>query len=191
MLRSICPGSCCPLLVIGLVQLAANMSTRCVLLLLPLLSYCGLRHAQKHLSGILLSPIRQCPVCNSAVLGVYNTGTLFGSATRVDVLLLVLLLLLMQAQDMLRNIYLGSCCLLFIIGLVQLAANMNLPSSKTLWGSTCVGVLGVYYTAPLSSLAKVVAEKDSSSLHWPLCGMNIINGMLWFAYGLVSEHRTS
>lgn len=33
-------------------------------------------------------------------------------------------------------------------------------------------------------MAKVVAERDSSSLHAPLCAMNIINGALWFAYGL-------
>ena len=52
-------------------------------------------------------------------------------------------------------------------------------------GSTAVGVLAIYYTAPLTSLAKVVAERDSSSLHWPLCAMNIVNGLLWFAYGLV------
>jgi hypothetical protein len=43
----------------------------------------------------------------------------------------------------------------------------------------------VYYAAPLTSLAKVVAQRDSSSLHWPLCCMNVINGTLWFAYGMV------
>lgn len=94
-----------------------------------------------------------------------------------------------QAQDMLRNLYLGSCFLLFVVGLAQLAADMDFYSSKTLWGSTCVAILAVYYTAPLSSLAKVISQRDSSSLHWPLCSMNIINGMLWFAYGLVSFVR--
>lgn len=50
----------------------------------------------------------------------------------------------------------------------------------------CVFVLALYYIAPLSSVAKVVAQHDSSSLHWPLCCMLIINGLLWFAYGMVS-----
>lgn len=104
---------------------------------------------------------------------------------RSDIMLLCCYAVHPQAQDMLRNIYLASCGILFLIGLAQLAANMNFQSSKTLWGSTCVAILAVYYTAPLSSLAKVTAQRDSSSLHWPLCTMNIINGMLWFAYGLV------
>lgn len=52
-------------------------------------------------------------------------------------------------------------------------------------GSTCVAILAIYYAAPLTSLAKVVAQRDSSSLHWPLCCMNVINGTLWFAYGMV------
>jgi hypothetical protein len=45
----------------------------------------------------------------------------------------------------------------------------------------------VYYAAPLTSLAKVVAQRDSSSLHWPLCCMNVVNGTLWFAYGMVGS----
>jgi solute carrier family 50 protein (sugar transporter) len=89
-----------------------------------------------------------------------------------------------QAQDMLRNLLLGGVFLFWIMGLVSMAASLSLESTKILWGATCVAVLGVYYVAPLSSVAKVISERDSSSLHWPLCTMNIINGMLWFAYGL-------
>jgi hypothetical protein len=47
-----------------------------------------------------------------------------------------------------------------------------------------VTVLGVYYVAPLSTVATVLRERDSSSLYWPLSMMNVINGCLWFAYGL-------
>lgn len=85
---------------------------------------------------------------------------------------------------MLRNIMLGGMVLYWAIGLISLAAALDAAGNKTLWGATAVSVLGIYYAAPLSSVAKVVAERDSSSLHWPLCTMNIINGMLWFAYGL-------
>lgn len=85
---------------------------------------------------------------------------------------------------MLRNLILGAIVLYWLMGLVSMAAALSPASNKTLWGATAVAVLGVYYVAPLSSVAKVIAERDSSSLHWPLCTMNIINGMLWFAYGL-------
>jgi Sugar efflux transporter for intercellular exchange len=51
-------------------------------------------------------------------------------------------------------------------------------------GATCVGVLSLYYAAPLSSVGRVLSTRDSSSLHAPLCAMNAINGALWFAYGL-------
>jgi hypothetical protein len=52
-------------------------------------------------------------------------------------------------------------------------------------GSTSVSTLALYYTAPLSTLARVVTTRNASSLHWPLCLMNVVNGCLWFAYGLV------
>lgn len=89
-----------------------------------------------------------------------------------------------QAQDLLRNLIMAAIFLYWGMGLVGMAAKLNAASTKTLWGATCVSVLGIYYTAPLSSVAKVFAERDSSSLHWPLCTMNVINGLLWFAYGL-------
>lgn len=90
----------------------------------------------------------------------------------------------LQAQDLLRNLIMFSIFLYWLMGLVGMAAKLDTAATKTLWGATCVSVLGVYYTAPLSSVAKVFAERDSSSLHWPLCTMNVINGLLWFAYGL-------
>jgi solute carrier family 50 protein (sugar transporter) len=33
-------------------------------------------------------------------------------------------------------------------------------------------------------VATVLKQRDSSSLYWPLSLMNVINGCLWFAYGL-------
>jgi hypothetical protein len=49
-----------------------------------------------------------------------------------------------------------------------------------------VAILAIYYVAPLTSLVKVCRERDSSSLYWPLCLTNLLNGLLWFVYGLVS-----
>lgn len=43
-----------------------------------------------------------------------------------------------------------------------------------------------YYTAPLSTLIKVIVSRDAESLHLPLCIMNFISMCLWLSYGLVS-----
>ncbi len=47
-----------------------------------------------------------------------------------------------------------------------------------------MAILVTYYSSPLATLAKVLRQRNSSSLHWALCMMNTINGALWFAYGL-------
>lgn len=54
-------------------------------------------------------------------------------------------------------------------------------------GSTAVAVLGIYYSAPLSSLFKVLRERDSSSIYAPLCLTNLTCAVLWFVYGMVSD----
>lgn len=74
------------------------------------------------------------------------------------------------------------CCML----LPPLCDAAALPPSPTTFtrGSACVTVLGVYYVAPLSTVATVLRNRDSSTLYWPLSMMNVINGCLWFAYGL-------
>ena len=41
----------------------------------------------------------------------------------------------------------------------------------------------MFYVAPLTTLAQVVRTRDSSSLHPPLCVMNLINGTTWGSYG--------
>lgn len=43
-------------------------------------------------------------------------------------------------------------------------------------GALCVAILMVYYSAPMSTLYKVIKERSSASLHWLLCLMNSING---------------
>jgi hypothetical protein len=50
-----------------------------------------------------------------------------------------------------------------------------------------VTLLAAYYTAPLSTIAQVLRSRCSTSLLWPLCLMNGINGALWAAYGVVGS----
>lgn len=89
-----------------------------------------------------------------------------------------------SAQETLIYILLGSATLYFVIGIVHQACDMSFAAAKTLWGSTAVGVLALYYVAPLTTMLKVVKDRDSESLNGPLCCMNVINGALWFSYGL-------
>lgn len=58
-------------------------------------------------------------------------------------------------------------------------------------GSTAVTLLGIYYIAPLTSLYKVLKERDSSSIYWPLSLMNLANALLWMVYGMVSTAGAS
>jgi hypothetical protein len=52
-----------------------------------------------------------------------------------------------------------------------------------------VTLLGLYYIAPLTSLFKVLADRDSSSIYWPLSLTNLANALLWMVYGMVSDHQ--
>ncbi len=54
--------------------------------------------------------------------------------------------------------------------------------------ATLVGFIGssfaiAYYGAPLSTMAKVVMTRDSSTLYLPTTAINIVNASLWTAYG--------
>ncbi|KAJ9525303.1 sugar efflux transporter for intercellular exchange-domain-containing protein [Haematococcus lacustris] len=51
-------------------------------------------------------------------------------------------------------------------------------------GYQAVGVLLLYYSAPLSTLAEVLRTRSAASLHAPLSAMSCVNGSLWVAYGL-------
>lgn len=78
---------------------------------------------------------------------------------------------------------------LVAVAVLLVVGGVNMPGiidRQQLWGCTAVAVLAVYYVAPLTSLLTVMRLRDSSSLYWPLCLTNLINGLLWFVYGLVS-----
>jgi solute carrier family 50 protein (sugar transporter) len=46
-----------------------------------------------------------------------------------------------------------------------------------------VGILLIFYAAPLSSVAEVIRTGSSAALNEPLAFMAIANGGLWAAYG--------
>lgn len=42
-------------------------------------------------------------------------------------------------------------------------------------GSLALVFLMVFYAAPTSTLVKVIRQRNSSSVHWPLCSMNVLS----------------
>jgi solute carrier family 50 protein (sugar transporter) len=46
----------------------------------------------------------------------------------------------------------------------------------------------LYYGAPCSSMYRVVASRDSSSLLLPMIGVNFLNAILWTVYGYFALH---
>lgn len=86
-------------------------------------------------------------------------------------------------QDRVCYVTLAATSVFLIVGAVNMPGIID---RQQLWGCTAVAILAIYYVAPLTSLVKVMSQRDSSSLYWPLCLTNLTNGLLWFVYGLVS-----
>lgn len=70
--------------------------------------------------------------------------------------------------------------MIFIVGMIL---HGNDPSSVMI-GVICDIISIVYYAAPLSSLYQVIVTADASSLHVPTIVANLLNGAMWFIYGL-------
>jgi len=94
-----------------------------------------------------------------------------------------------RTRDTLIMMFLALCLVLPTCAVV-----LNLPlddvkeeKKSFVWGLLCNLILVLYYSAPLSTLVSVVKTKSSSSLHWPSCLMNLINGTCWVAYGFAIQ----
>jgi ATP-binding cassette subfamily G (WHITE) protein 2 len=76
-----------------------------------------------------------------------------------------------------------------IMGLVCATAFNRFPDSIQQCGalvrtlSCCFSI--TYYGAPMSTMAQVIREKDSSTLYFPTILVNTINAMCWFLYGSI------
>lgn len=83
--------------------------------------------------------------------------------------------------------------LLFGVALSGVAFSVAaMPMSKNekmlMWGITANVVLLIYYSAPLTTVKEVLVTRSSSSLYWPLCMMNVLNGLLWVGYGRATHN---
>ena len=52
-------------------------------------------------------------------------------------------------------------------------------------GSACVVIVVGFYASPLATLYQVIREKNSIYFYFPLTITCLINGLLWFVYGLM------
>ncbi len=85
--------------------------------------------------------------------------------------------------------------LVFILEIVSLLIFVTLfPSNpseyptliqKNLIGITCVIILVLFYTSPLSTLVLVIKQRDCSSIDWRLSLTCFFNGGFWAVYGIV------
>jgi solute carrier family 50 protein (sugar transporter) len=82
----------------------------------------------------------------------------------------------------------GFVLLWILVGYVGVFVLKDLTKFRFLLGMTCSVVLGLFYGAPLTTLAKVVRQRDSSSLYPPLCALNFLSGAMWSLYGLFATN---
>ena len=68
-----------------------------------------------------------------------------------------------------------------------IASTKRLGSPQKVFGYVANGLLILYYAAPLSVLAKVIATRSAASLHLGLSAMSALNGALWCTYGLATK----
>ncbi len=61
---------------------------------------------------------------------------------------------------------------------------LDKAGNKSMWGSTAVAAVLLYYIIPLSSIFQVVKHRDASSIYLPLGCCAILNGGCWTIYGL-------
>mmetsp|Transcript_22961 Transcript_22961/g.71559 ORF Transcript_22961/g.71559 Transcript_22961/m.71559 type:complete len:195 (+) Transcript_22961:386-970(+) len=111
-----------------------------------------------------------------ACFGMWFTLSAYGVApTKLRFKLEVIMLLL---------IIVVSAC-----GLVVGISVTDAKSARSIQGIVTVGILVVYYGAPLSTTAKVIVTRNAASLHLPMSVMNLVNGLLWTTYGFaMNDH---
>jgi solute carrier family 50 protein (sugar transporter) len=105
------------------------------------------------------------------MLGLFFTVSCYGLATT-------------KVRDRQLAILLFFAFLIPVIGALGVMLQLDQHGLQLLWGFTANFILLLYYTAPLSTVITVVRTKSAATLHFPLAIMQILNGGLWFGYGL-------
>lgn len=92
-----------------------------------------------------------------------------------------------------EGIVLGGIGFWAIIGIVQTSLFHTFADPKheaqQMVGFVCCFFNICYYAAPLSTMAEIIAKKDSSSLYLPNVLVNCLNATLWLLYGAFGVHN--
>jgi solute carrier family 50 protein (sugar transporter) len=86
----------------------------------------------------------------------------------------------------LEKMVLVSCAVLSIMGFVLgvvMHGDEKEGKKRFASGIFCNVVLTIYYASPLSEMRRIIAERDASSLYWPMSVAITVNGFSWAAYG--------
>ncbi|KAJ3044804.1 hypothetical protein HDV00_000681 [Rhizophlyctis rosea] len=110
------------------------------------------------------------------LLGTYNTFWTFHYASASTQSRMVTTWLFMTAV-----IYIGG--MISFIVLPDHVAN-GVAIAKTLMGAISTFVLLGLYSSPLLTLYTVVKQRNSETISYPLAIASLVNGALWFVYGL-------
>ena len=89
-------------------------------------------------------------------------------------------------RQRISNQVIGIALLWALVGYVGIFIKSDFQFFRLLLGGTTTAILCLMYAAPLSTLASVIRNWDSSSLYPPLSVIYLFNGSMWAVYGLLA-----
>eukprot|EP00877_Chromochloris_zofingiensis_P008351 jgi/Chrzof1/376/Cz01g13190.t1 len=104
------------------------------------------------------------------VAATHNTVACYGLATH-------------KPQNLILAVMTTAAALIPFLGIMS-SFVIQTPTQRTLlWGITANLINVAYYAAPLSRAWRVISSRNSTSLYMPMCIANLVNAVLWAAYG--------
>lgn len=80
------------------------------------------------------------------------------------------------------------CGLWLVLGTVVVFVDaMDVETKASMVGAVTTCILVTFYAAPLSTISKVVKEKNSSTIHVPTMINNTLSGVFWCIYGFAID----
>jgi hypothetical protein len=92
-----------------------------------------------------------------------------------------------HTRKLIEYILLGGIVVWLSVGFVLfiLLNGRYIQKTRLIVGSLCDVTALLYFAAPMSTMREVIRSKDSSSLYAPTIFINLLNGLMWFFYGLI------
>jgi hypothetical protein len=92
-----------------------------------------------------------------------------------------------HTRSLIEKLLLGGISMWLIVSFVLfiLFHGRYEETTQLVVGSLCDCTAILYFAAPMSTMREVIRNKDSSSLYAPTIFVNLLNGLMWFFYGLI------